>query len=440
MSNLIRRFVTLFLLFASMAHAEETRLQGTRDVVWNDFLGMNAQLLWFTPEQYSKQIDYLKALGLSWVRVDIHWNIHEPTKGSYFLEPIDTLAKKLQAEKLKSVFVVGGSPAYASTAPFYAQNKDQYPPKDPMTFAGFMIMMTKRYPVVNVWQIWNEPNLPAFWQPKEDPYEYSKLLFITTNLLKKNIPNKPILMAGMAYYSQMPYRGGLMLWDMAKLGALNIGAITDYHPYSLYPEGDDVSQLDFIVRCREINRLLRSIKVPGIWATEWGWSSYDGPKEEQPIIGETGQADYTLRKLAMISALDFDKVFLFTLSDLDARAGNRDQHYGLLDLNGQPKPVYHALKNFFAITGPKLTPIAAPKLKNADADVISVAWRKPDGSKLWMLWTSKSTPVTLPLLNPNDIQKATLHNPLQRTSQPLLGKAGEFMVPITAELQILEWK
>ncbi|HEY0906677.1 MAG TPA: hypothetical protein VGE17_05705 [Methylophilus sp.] len=438
--SLYKILLACSLLFAPAVQAEETKLVAPRDIVWNEYLGLNAQFLWFTPEQYAKQMEYLKALGLSWVRVDIHWNIHEPEQGKYFLTPIDTLAQKMEQQHLKSVFVVGGSPAFASSAPFYASNKDQYPPKSYDTFAGFMSMMAKRYPVVNAWQVWNEPNLPAFWQPKEDPVEYSKMLFVTTNELKRTVPDKTIVMAGMAYYSQMPYRGGFMLWDMASLGALNIGAITDYHPYSQMPEGDDVSQLDFVVRCREINRLLRNINVPGIWATEWGWSSYAGPIEEQAIVGESGQADFTLRRLALISALDFDKTFLFTLSDLDARAGARDQHYGLLDLNGKPKPVYYALKRFLAITGPRLSPITPPSLKNATTDVISLAWKKPDGTKLWMLWTSKSTPVNVTLANPAEITKGTLKNPLKNTAVTLSADKNGLAIPLTSELQILEWK
>ena len=57
-----------------------------------------------------------------------------------------------------------------------------------------------------------------------------------------------------------------------------------------------------------------------------------------------------------MSTQDFDRIYLFTLSDLDGRATARDRFYGLLDLNGDPKPSYTALKYFLEVTGPNLTP------------------------------------------------------------------------------------
>ncbi|MFN2910829.1 hypothetical protein ACKUE4_25240, partial [Escherichia coli] len=74
----------------------------------------------------------------------------------------------------------------------------------------------------------------------------------------------------------------------------------------------------------------------------------------QDIIGVEGQADYVLRRLALMSALDYDRIFLFTLSDLDQRASVRVRVSGLLDLDANPKPVYLALQRFLKVTGPKL--------------------------------------------------------------------------------------
>ena len=126
---------------------------------------------------------------------------------------------------------------------------------------------------MNAWQVWNEPNLPSFWQPAESPEGYGDLLRTSVRVLRQDAPQRTIVMAGMAYYSQMPVKGGLMLEALGRTGALGLGAIAAYHPYSLQPEGDDPKANDFILRAQLINRLLRAAKVPGIWATEWGWSS-----------------------------------------------------------------------------------------------------------------------------------------------------------------------
>ena len=56
------------------AKAQGMQLTATRDVVWKDFLGVNAHFLWFPPEHYRQQMQQWKALGLEWTRVDLHWD------------------------------------------------------------------------------------------------------------------------------------------------------------------------------------------------------------------------------------------------------------------------------------------------------------------------------------------------------------------------------
>src|SRR5690606_8212167 len=122
-----------------------------------------------------------------------------------------------------------------------------------------------------------------------------------------------------------------------------------------------------------------------------------GPKVEQPIVGEDGQADYTLRRLALMAALDYDRIFLFTLSDLDARAMPRDRSYGLLRENGEPKPVYHALSRFLDICGPRIDPAAPLKIDGgAPQGLVSITWKRPDGRSVWMVWAQKPVTVHLP--------------------------------------------
>ena len=89
-------------LWGRQADAESHVLNGTKEVVWKDFLGVNAQFLWFSPERYQKQIDRLKALGLEWVRLDLHWDQLETAQNQYKLATLDELVGKLQQNQIKS--------------------------------------------------------------------------------------------------------------------------------------------------------------------------------------------------------------------------------------------------------------------------------------------------------------------------------------------------
>jgi polysaccharide biosynthesis protein PslG len=407
-------------------------LQASRDVVWADFLGVNAQLLWFNEAQYRKQLDRLQELGLNWVRVDLHWDRLEPAPGQWQLTEMDRMTEVLAEKNVQSLLFMVGSAPFASSAPAGTSNYDQYPPVSAEQFADSMAYLATRYPSVDAWQVWNEQNIPPFWQPIEDPAGYSHLLETSLDRLATANPAAERVMGGMAYYSQMPVQGGLMFEAMDQLGSIGSDRVAAYHPYSMSPEGDVVADKDFLLRGTTLNQQLRARNAQAIWATEFGWSSYSGPVEWQPLIGERGQADYLLKRIALMSAMDYDRIFLFNLSDLDARATPRDQHYGLLRLDGSRKPAFKALKRFLDITGPSLTPQIAPVFANAPTGMLSMAWQRADGRWVWVFWAQEAGKVTLARQG-----AITLYNPLRGTTQSLLAGPGGLEVNVGSEMQII---
>jgi len=412
---------------------ENVSLTASKSVEWKEFLGVNAHFLWFTPEEYEQQMFMLEKLGLNWVRVDLHWDRHEKTRNVYNLGMVDELVTNIQAHNLRSLFYLVGSAPFASSAPAGVKNSDQYPPIHPKIFAERMGVLVSRYPMVDAWQIWNEQNTPAFWQPKEDPIAYGKLFEESVKEIRSIDPNKQIVMGGMAYYSQMPHRGGLMLEALQQLGAFSLGTAIAYHPYSLEPEGDEPEKADFVLRAKAVNEHLRKGGASQIWATEWGWSSYSGEVEEQALIGEAGQADYLLRRLALMSVLDYDRIFMFALSDLDSRATLRDQSYGLLDLNGNEKPVYTALSHFLDFTGPELSPAEPVEFLFDKKGLVSITWSQED-NKLWMFWAQENGLAKIRCTEP-----ATLLNPLTGETASLDCTNGIVEVEVIKSLQLLKF-
>lgn len=422
------------ILVSRNAEADVTSLKPSRSVVWKDFLGVNAQFHFFPEATYRKQMERLRELDLQWVRIAMHWAILEPQQGRYY-PPFDAATKVMAEEKLKAVGFLAGSAPFATSAPRSSPYQDSFPPKDNRLYSESLTRFIERYPEFEAWQIWNEPNLPSFWRPKEDPDAYAALLHDAVMTVRQRFPEKTLGTAGMAYFSQMPSRGmELMLKSLLAKGLASENLVVAYHPYTEYPEGNTVGKNEFLDTARFINGGLRSEGVKEIWATEWGWSSYSGPKEMQAIIGISGQADFTLRRLALMSALDYDRVFLFNLSDLDARASVRDQSYGLLDLDGQPKPVFHALKNFLKVTGPRLEPAEPPAFAKAPKDLYSVAWTRGDGKKLLMVWSATAGKLQL-----DGVRQAVLHDPLRGTEQALKADGGSLVVGLKPSLQLLVW-
>ncbi|RAU44339.1 MULTISPECIES: beta-xylosidase [unclassified Pseudomonas] len=416
----------------SPAVEAETILRAPRAVTWKDFLGVNVQFHYFPADIYPKQMNRLDQLGLNWIRWTLHWPILEPAPGQYNLADLDAAMAAARPHDYRTVAYLVGSATFDSTAPQGASNADQYPPRDIGVFAERMTALAQRYPQVSHWQVWNEPNI--IWLPQADPVAYYNLLTTTASAIRSAVPGKPIVTAGVAYYGQMRGSTGYMLQSMVDQGLARQDIVAAYHPYSEYPEGDSIQDRDFLVRATSLNKSLHDAGVSQVWATEWGWSSYAGPVEMQHIVGLDGQADYTLRRLALMSTLDYQRIFLFNLSDLDQRASARDRGYGLLDLNAEPKPVYTALKRFFEVTGPTLQPADPPPAKAIPEDLYAVAWNRPDGTHLLMAWSASSGHLNFP-----GIKSASLHDPLTGKRTELADSKG-VDVPLTPTLQILAWK
>ncbi len=403
--------------------------QPAQTIVFSDFLGVNAPFLFFDPATYTRQIAALKVLGLKWVRIDLHWYNLEPLEGTFALAPLDELINTVRQAGLEPVLYFVGSAAFASTAPPGAVNVDQWPPRSAAEFASRMLMLAQRYPSVHYWQIWNEQNLPSFWQPREDPAAYAALVASVAQAFSAGAPGRVLILGGMAYYSQMPMLGGLMLEALAQRGIFSVVDAVAYHPYTDRPEGDPA---DFIERARLLNAGLRAAGAKAVWATEFGWSTYLGPPVQQSLISEATQGDYLLRRLVLMMALNYDRAFWFALSDLDARVADRDRYYGLLRLDASPKPAYDALRNFLAITGDRLRPAAQLVPSTATPGLYSFTWQRDDGARLWLFWADCATTVQLP-----DINRAVLYQPGAGTSSSLEAASGALAVPAEQYLQIL---
>jgi beta-xylosidase len=406
-----------------------------RKIVMSEFLGLNTPFLFFPPFAYQRQIAAERALGLKWARLDLHWAVIEKMQGVPDLAVVDDVLKSMKDGGLEPLVYVVGTPPFASSAPPGPNPPhDNWGPKDNAQYADFVEKLAKRYPDVKYWQIWNEPNLPSFWALKEDPAAFATLAKDAAEILHRDIPDRKLVLAGMANYSQMPLRGGFMLEDLLKAGVQRDYDVMAYHPYTDTPEGDSPGDAQgFIKEVPNVNRTLRNAGVRAIWATEFGWSTYTGEKVQQPIISETTQADYILRRIALMMRQDFDRVFYFALTDLDFRVQRREQHYGLLDVQGNPKPAYTALKYFLATTGDELS--AAPDLvtPNLASKLYAFTWQRADGKRLVFLWAAEPQSVAL-----DCCATALLHDPLTQTHQQLTAQDGKIEVPVTPSLQILE--
>lgn len=399
-------------------------LSTTSNISIPEFLATNFPFPFYDSSIYSYDlmIETLKRANITHVRIPIHWAVLEPVQNQFFnvyLNRIDLAMDKLSKNGIKSLFFFSGSTPWISSDPTSAKS-DTYPPTNITPYTDRLLWLIERYAKkgLEIVQIWNEVNLPAFWMPMENPQNYTTLLkqsyektqqFIsnTSNPEYNSMKNVKISMAGMAYFSEMPYHSqSPMFYALEPLGAYDKCDIVAYHPYYATPEGSDSNNVyDFETKAKETAYPFLAKFGKRIFATEWGWSTYTTDFSEQPFISEKDQADYILRRLTILMHLCFDRVYQFAMFDFPTSIGasQRDTYYGMLRANitydssktnweniqNMAKPSYFVLLNYLNFIGVNkqlfgvsnvFTPINDP------GNMHSLTVHNGEGSLLWFYW------------------------------------------------------
>src|SRR5919201_6561498 len=102
-------------------------------------------------------------------------------------------------------------PASITTQPASGALRGNYPPRDLGAIGDFGAQLAARYGTngsfwaenpslprhpITAWQIWNEPNIPVYWQPAPNPAAYVQMLRLASQKIKAVDPNDEIVTAG----------------------------------------------------------------------------------------------------------------------------------------------------------------------------------------------------------------------------------------------------
>ena len=389
-------------------------------VQMQDFLGVNVAFQLYDSADYEKQIAALQKLGVKWIRMGLHWFMLEPSPGKREYDKLDTIMAAVKNAGLKCVVNVVGPPAHQSAGGTTVDRPDQYPPADYAVYGDLLIDLAKRYPQVTAWQIWNEPNLRMFWQPDDQPDEYSAMVKVVTDKLRKAVPDRTLVLGGMAYWSIMLKSEKLMLKEPSMENSFEWVDAVAYHPFLSTPYGDSDTNnpYNFITTGLWLNDTLRNLGARQIWATEWGWGSYKTHKLNDELVNETDQATFILQRIALMMAMGYEKIFYFSIADLPDLVPLPHRDMGLLDINGNPKPSYTALARFLELFRGRLSPISPPSSDGIPKNVWQFAWQSDSGKKLWIIWADAVTSVKLTDISSPVVQ----HNPLSGEVKSLTPK------------------
>lgn len=224
------------------------------------------------------------------------------------------------------------------------------PPADTATYAAYMSALVDRYGPrgtfweenpslprrpVRSWQIWNEPNLRAFWseQPKFGP-SYVALLRDARRAIKREDPGARIVLAGLSNFSWV---------DLAQIyrqpGARRLFDQVAVHPYTKNPRG--------LVTILE--RVRRTMRRYGDARKSLVVTEFSFPASRGKVKGfgfETtrrGQARNVARALTLLARerrrLRIRAVYHYTWATADRPAESSFSYAGLRRLTGSGRTV-----------------------------------------------------------------------------------------------------
>src|SRR5215510_4193174 len=104
------------------------------------------------------EVKMIADAGFRWVRMDFKWDLTEPGPGRYDFSPYERLLKALAPFGLRAMFILDyGNPIYGEGAPRTEDARQ--------AFARWAVAAARHFADRGViWEVYNEPNNPAFWQ------------------------------------------------------------------------------------------------------------------------------------------------------------------------------------------------------------------------------------------------------------------------------------
>ncbi|MDP4020900.1 MAG: beta-xylosidase [Candidatus Adlerbacteria bacterium] len=309
------------------------------------------------------EFDDLAALGVGWVRFDIDWSEVQPTDREHFnWRNIDRIVIAAEARNIRLVATLGYAPRWAWPEGCFSS---KCAPNEPSDFARFVKTAVARYAPkgVHYWEIWNEPNLAKFWQPRPSIGYYVILLKESFKAIKATDPGAVVISGGL----------GPTATDDRNIAPLDFveGLYEDgggeyfdalgFHPYSFPVPPSYTRVWNAWSQMYATNPSLRSIMIAHgdankkIWMTEFG-APTGGPgnlagltnytRVEQPsFVSEELQAHMLDEAFTLAEEYEWaGPLFWYSYKDLGTSLDTVENFFGLLRFDGSKKPAYTALE------------------------------------------------------------------------------------------------
>lgn len=281
-----------------------------------------SQIVWPDNTYLAEYAGHLQTAGVQVARSElIWWGLCEQTTGTYnFRVGAWDCSKWLATLKARGIspYVI-----LCYSNPLYGGTPDT--PEGRAGFAKFCQALVTRYrDDVDIWEIWNEPNLEMFWGKASDAAAYSALVAAAAPVIRAADPGCVIVGGATSGIDQT------FLAACLQLGMLQYVDVVSVHPYRI-DRPESINSEIAVLRAAMNAQPGGSAKR--IWTGEWGYNA--GWSE----IDETGQAKMLARMMVNNPSQGIELSVWFSVHGW---ADTED--WGLTNLALQPRASHQALK------------------------------------------------------------------------------------------------
>ncbi len=301
-----------------------------------------ADLLWMSTAEQNHELDLMAATGAHWLRLDFPWPSVEPADNAWNWAPFDKIVSAAQERGFEIVGIPGYGPDWAARAASRG-----VPPVSTSAWSDFVAHLVARYgPTgVQVWELWNEPNLRGAWGANPDPAAYTELLVAGAAAARRADPEARVLSGGLApavdagdgsEVSPVTFVEGIY----AASGGSALDAVA-VHPYSYpaAPRDPSTASWNTYARLPLVHDVMAAHGdgAKKVWITEFGAPTGTA----SGAVSESAQAAMVQQGLTGTGDWAWaGPIFWYAARDRGTNLADREANFGLLRHDFSAKPAY----------------------------------------------------------------------------------------------------
>ncbi len=324
-------------------------------------------------------MDHAHTLGVGWVKTQVSWKLYQPYPEQYApdrLAELDAFVDAAAVRGLKVILNVAKAPEWSR--PTTALDG---PPTDYVLFRQFMQFLAERYRgKVAAYELWNEPNLQREWNGSPlSAADVAALIQAGAEGVRAMDPHAILISGAPATTGINDYAAAVddrvFLRALLAAGAAEHVDAIGVHPYgwgnppessaqdnaSTVPTHNNHPSFFFKDTLDDYAAILAEYGVEKqLWATEFGWGSFDGLLNEQgtPVpppagaefmayLNEWQQAEYILDAYQIAQERDSVGPLILWNLNFGPILGTQfaESGYSLLRLDASERPSYFALQH-----------------------------------------------------------------------------------------------